>query len=349
MHPVGATMLSFGAVTCSVFLLGLVFLPHEARRLWPQRHVSVTHVVVPQGASKSAVLYWSIPENGQPGWRHHLAIDGVETNLFPELGQSPLQPLSITRVGSSSQLLIGNWDGSLYQLDSATPGERLIYLGRQASGGVMDVVSSADGRFAVSSNASFVYGWDLQQKRKLWRHGDLQASCLEASCSSDTAFVGDYDGTLHKLDLRTGLTLEVLASFAWPVVCMAASPDGRHLALVTEDRSLQLLDLSTRKIHWVRSPGWPSHCARLLDYSPQGDVLVTTDAQNPRGLALYSAADGRQLQRIVGHEGLVLGASFAADGTLWSWGADATVRLWDPATGKNLQTTTHRPGSSSTG
>jgi WD40 repeat protein len=48
-------------------------------------------------------------------------------------------------------------------------------------------------------------------------------------------------------------------------------------------------------------------------------------------LAVWNLDAPVQMARLTGHEGVVLGASFAADGTLWSWGADGTIRTWDVA------------------
>jgi WD40 repeat protein len=349
VHPLAAATLSLLAVTCISVLVGLVFLPHEARRLWPDEHVSITRVLVPAKGIPCAALYWSIPQSGQPGWRHHLDLGGVEQMLVPGDGQRPLEPLSLTRVGSSSQILLGNWDGSLYRLDTAAPGSPLECVGGQSDGGVMDVAASADGRYAITYNAFRVYGWDLASDRELWQRGDLRASCLGASAMDDTAIVGDFDGTLYELDLGTGRTRAVLAKLDSPAVALDVSPDGERVALLTADGGVRLLDRATKRTQWTIDFGWHVDSGRLIAFSPQGDVLVTTDVENPLGLALYSAVDGRPLRRIAGHQELVLGAAFAADGSLWSWGADAAIRQWNPATGQALKTTRLAPRSSETG
>jgi WD40 repeat protein len=326
-------------VTCFTVLLGLVFLPQEASRFWPRKHISITHVVVPTGDEPSAALYWSIPESGSLGWRHHLSIGGVELNVVPPGASRRLEPLSMARIGSSSEILVGNWDGSLYRCDLMANSRGLVWVGSQSDGGVMDVACGLDGKYAISYNAFGVYGWDLLQNREVWRRRDLRASCVVAGPQRGSALVCDFEGGLEELDLTSGQTLRLRPKLAAPAVAAAMFADDQRLALLTTDGALRLLEWHTGRPLWTRSSGWQIDSGRWIAFSPCGNVLVTTDAENPCGLALYATADGRQLLRIRGHEGLVLGATFAADGTLWSWGADGTIRTWVATTGQALKST----------
>src|SRR5262249_3522075 len=82
-------------------------------------------------------------------------------------------------------------------------------------------------------------------------------------------------------------------------------------------------------------------------YSPDG---VRCLAASPDGAALFvggwdhdglllDPADGSVRGRLTGHEGPITSAAFTADGTrLLTGGADKTVRLWDAAARRLLQT-----------
>src|SRR5207244_3000367 len=78
-----------------------------------------------------------------------------------------------------------------------------------------------------------------------------------------------------------------------------------------------------------------------IAWSPDGSTLATLDGQNIR---VWDTTTGKQLQRLVSDSGLVE-AAWSPDGrVLASLDAEAyppkdtTVKLWDPAGGKQLRT-----------
>lgn len=347
LHPVPAGMLSLAAVSSFTLLLGAVFLPAEALRLYPSRHISVTHVLPHNQHRAGVVLFWSIAEQGAPGWRHHLSVGGIERPLLSD-DRRPLEPLTIAAVPGANQSIVGNWDGSLYLLDHRTPDKPPRLLGRQPDGGVVDVACSPDGRLAVSMNAFTLYAWDVAKRRELWRHNDIQPSCLAYGPLGATVFVGDCRGEFSQFDARTGEVMRVRPPLDSPAVAMALSPDEEQLAILAADGQLHLLDSKSLAINWSTTSGWHLSAGRFVAFSPRGDVLVTTDATNPRALTLLDVHGKKQRASLMGHEGLVLGAAFTDDGGLITWGADGSVLTWDLGRQKPVTMTRYGPQEKST-
>jgi WD40 repeat protein len=116
--------------------------------------------------------------------------------------------------------------------------------------------------------------------------------------------------------------------------CLCYSPDGRTLALVT-DQQLLLWEVSTNKERCLLGV-LPSVHARGRDFgndppditfSPDGRTLA---AGCPDGVVrLWDVTAGTELLPLVGHAGAVRAVWFAADGkTLWSFGRDNQALTW---------------------
>jgi WD40 repeat protein len=79
--------------------------------------------------------------------------------------------------------------------------------------------------------------------------------------------------------------------------------------------------------------GWP----RYARFSPCGELLVTTAEAEKPVLRVWSLEQRTSLRELRGHTSVILGASFAADGRLFSWGQDGSIRVWDALEGRMLQ------------
>jgi DNA-binding beta-propeller fold protein YncE len=105
---------------------------------------------------------------------------------------------------------------------------------------------------------------------------------------------------------------------------LAASPDGRRLAVGDGSGGLAVRDLETGAEAWsvrTRRQG-------VLDvaWSPAGAVLATTDGAN--SVSFWDVATGEKVRRWPGHEGGVTGLAFSPVGNLLATaGADDAVRL----------------------
>ncbi|MFO0844116.1 MAG: hypothetical protein U0797_17230 [Gemmataceae bacterium] len=109
--------------------------------------------------------------------------------------------------------------------------------------------------------------------------------------------------------------------------CVAISPDGR--SLVGSASGTRLWDVGTGALRWRVATG----CQKVT-FSPDGRVLACAAGAL---VLLRSAADGRELRSLAGHQGSVQGLAFSPCGQfLVTGGSDSTVRLWDVEEGQEL-------------
>lgn len=141
-------------------------------------------------------------------------------------------------------------------------------------------------------------------------------------------------------DIETGEPM-LLPQTPGRAILFAISSDGRRLAEGCDDGQVRIRDTATGK----ELRKWQAHERQqfqamwpfnndCIDYSTDGRHLVTAGMD---GVAKLWDAETGNLERVfTGHSGAVQGVHFTPDQRrLISQGMDA-VRVWDPATGKEL-------------
>jgi len=133
------------------------------------------------------------------------------------------------------------------------------------------------------------------------------------------------------------LALEVDAHTTQPMG-MAFTPDGRRLVTVAVDKTVRIWEVATGDLlQTLRTPVGERNIGSLgaVAISPDGRLLaVGAVGVEVAPIYLIELAESRVQRVLRGHKGNVTGLSFSADGRwLASCSGDATVRVWDVATG----------------
>lgn len=138
------------------------------------------------------------------------------------------------------------------------------------------------------------------------------------------------------------------------IQAMAVSPDGQLLAtglsLLNHERpvpALSVWDLATRKPRWMAQEG---DTVLAVAFSPDGRLLATAGWERPIRLRdrfqavphdlirLFDPRTGERLRVLEGHRGIIETLAFSPDGIRLASGSwDGTVRIWDVASGRQMQ------------
>jgi WD40 repeat protein/serine/threonine protein kinase len=182
------------------------------------------------------------------------------------------------------------------------------------------VAVSPDGRtLATGADDGSVSLWDLESGKRRARLLVSRRSrtylplVVELSLVLGTPLLPEFDGGRMR--------------------AVAFSPDGRLLAMASEDGQVQLWETSSGK-EWASLPGEHADVS-CLAFSPDGKRLATNNG-NTIELWDLSAEEGKPVlsRKIQGHSATVRCLVFSSDGRLLASGEDNwDIRLWNTANG----------------
>lgn len=141
----------------------------------------------------------------------------------------------------------------------------------------------------------------------------------------------DVAGTARDKSLQ----LIVQTGHTGPVLSVAVTRDGKHLASGGYDNTIKLWDIESGKqlLSLKGHKGWVYSVA----FNADGKMLASGSWDET--IKLWDVESGRELKTLAGHTGQINSVAFSSDGiTLASGSADGTIRLWDVASGTHART-----------
>jgi len=274
------------------------------------------------------------------------SIDGLEwgIRLYQfEDGEWAEAPES-TAVGVTSLLFsptadllaTGRVDGSMRILDLKSGLERTFAA--PAGALPLALAFSADGaRLAAGCGDRGVRVWDAASGAMVASIDDLDAPAesVDFLLGKESLLIRDGTGavSVHELGASPP-TRRMVATRGRGTTLAVVSPDGRQFALGFADDRSELWD-STNLGAGPRRLGELAGAANIL-FGPDGRSIFV-NYHDALSFALKTAPGPYPLQRLAGHARRARAVAFSPDGsTLASSGDDQQIKLWDAATGAEL-------------
>jgi len=115
---------------------------------------------------------------------------------------------------------------------------------------------------------------------------------------------------------------------------VAFSPDGKFVASGSDDKTIKLWEISTKKV--IKTLKGHKSEVTAVAFSPDGKYIVSGDNKEDSALKLWEVSSGREVRSLEGQLA-VYSLTFSPDGKHVISGGlshDETIKLWDVSTGR---------------
>ncbi len=201
------------------------------------------------------------------------------------------------------------------------------------------VAFTRDGKEILGAANRVLYRFDIATGKRVFPEegSDVLTAGVSALAVSGSGevYVAGAGGTVLVYDLgaESGEASRRIASSAKEIEHLAVSPDGKTLlAGVGSEKKILVIDVASGK---EGKPMNLEHSVNGISFVGNGRAMVASDGQE---LEIWDLEHPKKVRSLLGHTGSIYGGSVSADGSeVASFSEDGTVRLWDLATGVQIE------------
>jgi WD40 repeat protein/uncharacterized caspase-like protein len=211
------------------------------------------------------------------------------------------------------------------------------------TGWVLGLAFSPDSRqLATASINGEVKIWDVSSGREVQSqsYGGDQLHAIMFSDDAKWLAAAGTGQVIHLLDLSNEQTRNLPRNES-EITSLVFLPGSSLIASAGTDKTIRIWDAARGTLVKALQP--LGEQINALAVSPRGDMLA---AGTDGGTVELIKLDNAERQTLPGHSHEIFNVAFSRDGSvLAAGGQDQNIRLWDPATGREVQTLTGASGA----
>lgn len=280
-------------------------------------------------------------------WTQHLTLrdlaSGKERLDLPMEGD-PAQNLAVSP--DARLLATVHKDNAVWLRDLGAKEEPVVFKGHR--GPVLAVVFSPDGKTLATANG---FGQGYNSEYRLWdvagkKHRRTVGCRWFLGCLAFTpdgkTLAGGTSGQVELWDVETGkerATIPAPDRATQPgdpdenISALAFSPGGNLLALGNTQGTVLVCDVAAAKT--VATLRGHKRAVRAVAFAPDGKTLAS--GGDDLTARLWDLDAQQEKFVLAGHRGAIRAVVFRADGTLATGGGDKAVKVWNTATGQEVE------------
>jgi serine/threonine protein kinase len=294
-----------------------------ARSLTPIYSIATVLVVI---AITAAVFRQNIPFLAGTPTKTAIPITAPPTHTSVSPTPSPTKPATETPTQKSTASAPTAISASVLQPQNIS---QVVEINRMLRISVfeMDWIENGNGLIDAGTNAVSFIDARSAEATKISLDGGVPISM---SVSKDRVYIL-VSGSIKVIDIETRKLIKTISPIAGGTMSIAASPDGKLLALGISNNKTQLLNAEDGSV--VRNlksnyGGWS------VAFSPDSQYIVSGTSQ---GLLKWETATGIWQPIYSGQEKIVKNLALSHDGKIIAGGGDGFIFFWDLETGELLR------------